>query len=138
MYNFANTTIIMTSNLGTNKNSIGFNNNTNYDDINKFFGMEFVNRISKVIRFNKINNEICEKIVTCKLNALRKKYKDKGIVCSFSKKLMSEIVDLCEFDKYGARKIEDIISYNLEELIISRSMDEDNKIRIDSINTKVV
>ena len=136
--NFANTSIIMTSNLGTNKNSIGFNNKTNYDDINKFFGTEFVNRISKVIKFNKIDAEICKRIVNYKLSALRKKYKENGIICSFSKNLISEIVDLCEFDKYGARKIEDVISYNIGELITKKSINGDNKIRIDSINSKVV
>ncbi len=136
--NFANTSIIMTSNLGVSKNNIGFNNKTNYDDINKFFGTEFINRISKIIKFNKIDGEICKKIVNYKLNALRKKYKENGIICSFSKNLISEIVDLCEFDKYGARKIDDVISYNIEELVTKKSINGDNKIRIDSINSKVV
>ncbi len=136
--NFANTTIIMTSNLGCSKNSIGFNNRTNYEDINKFFGMEFVNRIERVIRFNRIDADVCRKLVANKLNYLRKVYKSKGILCSFSKKLISEIIDLCEFDKYGARKIDDIISYNVEELITNKSMMGNDKVRIDSIVTKVV
>ncbi|MBQ6547155.1 MAG: ATP-dependent Clp protease ATP-binding subunit [Bacilli bacterium] len=135
---FANTSIIMTSNLGASKNSIGFNNKTNYEDINKFFGVEFVNRISKVIKFKRIDRDVCEEIVNKKLNILRKKYKNKSISCSFSKNIISEIANLCEFEKYGARKIDNIINYNIEELIVNKSINGNNKIRIDSINTKVV
>lgn len=34
--NFSNTTIIMTSNLGCSKDSIGFNNKVSFEDINNF------------------------------------------------------------------------------------------------------
>ena len=135
--NFTNTSIIMTSNLGANKNSIGFNNKTNYEDINKFFGVEFVNRISNVIKFNKFDYDTCSKLVEFKLKDLKKNYKNKGVLCSFSKNLISEIVDLCEYEKYGARKIDDIINYNVEELIVNQNINGSKKIRIDSI-TKVV
>ena len=135
--NFTNTSIIMTSNIGSNKNSIGFNNSATSEDINKFFGVEFINRISKVIKFNKIDYSTCEKLVDNKLNNLRKEYRNKGIFCSFSKNLISEIIDLCEYEKYGARKIDDIINYNVQELIVNKSIDGNKKIKIDSI-TKVV
>ena len=136
--NFANTTIIMTSNLGSYKNSIGFNMRNNYSDINKFFGQEFINRIGNIIEFNKISFEICEKIVINKLNAIKKRYNKHGISCSFSHNLISEIVELCEYDKYGARKIENVINYNIEKLITDNNIIKKKKIRVDSLNTKVV
>jgi len=136
--NFSNCTIIMTSNLGCSKNSIGFNDNINYQDIDKFFGVEFVNRINKIIKFNKIDKDTCIKIINNKLNILRKNYKQKGIICSFSKNLALELSDLCEYNKYGARKIDDVISSNIEDLIVNKVVQGSFKIRINSIATKVV
>lgn len=136
--NFSNTTIIMTSNLGCGKTSIGFDNKVSYEDINKFFGVEFVNRIGKIIKFNKIDLDICTRLVHCKLSALRKAYKKKGVICSFSNNLVKEITNLCEFDKYGARKIDDIISYDVEELIVNKMMSGFNKIKIDGVKVAKV
>lgn len=136
--NFSNTTIIMTSNLGCGKTSIGFDNKVSYEDINKFFGVEFVNRIGKIIKFNKIDLEVCTRLVHCKLSALRKAYKKKGVICSFSNNLVKEITNLCEFDKYGARKIDDIISYDVEELIVNKMISGFNKIKIDGVKVAKV
>ena len=136
--NFSNTTIIMTSNLGCGKTSIGFDNKVSYEDINKFFGVEFVNRIGKIIKFNKIDLEVCTRLVHCKLSALRKAYKKKGVICSFTNNLVKEITNLCEFDKYGARKIDDIISYDVEELIVNKMMSGFNKIKIDGVKVAKV
>ena len=137
--NFSNTTIIMTSNLGCNKNSIGFNNHASFQDINKFFGIEFVNRIGKIVRFDNLSFETCKKIVNSKLSVLRKLYREKGIICSFTNNLVNEIVSLCEYDKYGARKIDDVINYNVEELIVNKMLMGVSRIRINDIkSTKVV
>ena len=137
--NFSNTTIIMTSNLGCNKNSIGFNNHASFQDINKFFGIEFVNRIGKIVRFDNLSFETCKKIVNSKLSILRKLYREKGIICSFTNNLVNELVTLCEYDKYGARKIDDIINYNVEELIVNKMLMGVSRIRINDIeSTKVV
>ena len=136
--NFSNTTIIMTSNLGCGKTSIGFDNKASYEDINKFFGVEFVNRISKIIKFNKIDLDVCTKLVNNKLNTLRKSYKKKGIICSFTNSLVKDICNLCEYEKYGARKIDDIISYDVEELIANKMMSGFTKIKINGLESAKV
>ena len=136
--NFSNTTIIMTSNLGCGKSSIGFDNRVSYEDINSFFGVEFVNRISKLIKFNKIDLDICMKLVSNKLNNIRKAYKKKGIICSFTNNLIKEITDLCEYDKYGARRIDDTINYGVEELIVNKMMSGFTKIKIDGLEVAKV
>ena len=136
--NFSNCTIVMTSNLGCSKNSIGFNNKNSSEDIDKFFGVEFVNRITKIVRFNKIDKDTCIKLIDVKLNSLRKFYKEKGILCSFSKNLLLELSDLCEYDKYGARKIEDVVLSNIEDLIANKVILGKKKIRINTIVTEVV
>ena len=137
--NFSNTTIIMTSNLGFNRNSIGFEGGYTKKDINKFFGVEFVNRIGSVIRFNTIDDDISSRIIRKRLNGLRKKYKGKGMNCSFSNNLISEIIDICECNKYGARKINDVISGVVEDEIINNIINGITKIRVSSIkDLKVV
>ena len=136
--NFSNCTIIMTSNLGFNKNSIGFGETSNFESINEFFGIEFVNRIGKLIRFNRIDLDICKKLVESKLNKLKKYYKKRGFLCSFSNNLVVEITDLCEYDKYGARKIDDTIC-SVQEVIASKILSGFDKIRIESLSeAKVV
>ena len=135
--NFSNTTIIMTSNLGCAKSSIGFSDNVNYEDINKFFGPEFVNRIGNVVKFNKIDDVTARRLVNSKLSNLRKFYKNKNIVCSFSNKLVSEIVDLCQYEKYGARKIDGIISDRVESVIIDKILEGVDRVRIDGVESLV-
>lgn len=135
--NFSNTTIIMTSNLGCAKSSIGFSDNVNYEDINKFFGLEFVNRIGNVVKFNKIDDVTSRRLVNSKLSNLRKFYKNKDIVCSFSNKLVSEIVNLCQYEKYGARKIDSIISDRVESVIIDKILEGVDRVRIDGVESLV-
>ena len=67
------------------------------------------------------------------LNAIRKKYKDKGLSCSFSNSLVLQIVNLCNYDKFGARKINFIISDKVESIIANKMISGINKVRIDSI-----
>ena len=130
---FSNTAIIMTSNLGCNRNNIGFDNVISHSSISDFFGDEFVNRIGSIIYFNKIDLPICKSIVLSSLNAIRKKYKDKGLSCSFSNSLVLQIVNLCNYDKFGARKINFIISDKVESIIANKMISGINKVRIDSI-----
>ena len=136
--NFSNTTIIMTSNIGYSKNIIGFNSEYVSSEIDKVLGVEFVNRIGKVINFNKINYDICSMIVNNKLKQIRNSYKEKGIMCCFSKSLISDLVSLCEYDKYGARRIDEVIKSQVEELIIDKMVLGVNRIKLSSIRTKVV
>lgn len=136
--NFANTTIIMTSNLGCNKSNIGFNDTISSLDINDFFGIEFVNRIANIIYFNKISSEICDILIKNKLNLVRKFYKEKGINCSFSNNVISEIRELCEYEKFGARKIDMVIEQRLESILIDKMINGINKVRLDTIRDLVV
>lgn len=82
---------------------------------------------------------MCTRLVRNKLRFIRKFYKDKGIICSFSNNLISEIIDLCEYDKYGARRIDTVIEQRLENIIIDKMLSGDKRIRIDSVkDLKVV
>ena len=132
--NFTNTTIIMTSNIGCEKKQLGFNNNKNKNtDINKILGISFVNRINKIIFFNQMDEETILKIIRNKINNLRKKYKDKNINLTISKNIEQEIKDLCEYETYGARKIDKVIYNSLENIIIDNIYNGNKDIKISSI-----
>ena len=132
--NFRNTIIIMTSNIGCEKKQLGFNNNKNKNtDINKILGISFVNRINKIIFFNQMNEEIVLKIIRNKINNLRKKYKEKNINITISRKIEKEIKDLCEYETYGARKIDKVIYNSLENVIIDNIYNGNKDIKISSI-----
>ena len=132
--NFTNTTIIMTSNIGCEKRQLGFNNNQNKNtDINQVLGISFVNRINKIIFFNQMDEEIVLKIIRNKINNLRKKYKDKNINLTISRNIEQEIKDLCEYETYGARKIDKVIYNSLENIIIDNIYNGNKDIKISSI-----
>ena len=132
--NFTNTTIIMTSNIGCEKRQLGFNNNQNKNtDINQVLGISFVNRINKIIFFNQMDEETVLKIIRNKINNLRKKYKDKNINLTISRNIEQEIKDLCEYETYGARKIDKVIYNSLENIIIDNIYNGNKDIKISSI-----
>ena len=135
--NFSNCTIIMTSNLGCNKDSIGFSDSYNFEDISEFFGVEFVNRIGSIVKFNKISLDTCKRLINNRLGVIKKFYKDKGVVCNFSNKLVLELADLCEYDKYGARKINGVIDEKIEGFVIDKVLLGEEVVKIDSVGSLV-
>lgn len=115
---FSNVVIFMTSNLGSNKNEIGFckeSNNHIRDEFKNFLGIEFVNRINRILVFNELNIGDIKKIINKKLMA----FVEKGIITKeklafFTDKILKDI----DYDVSGARKIDRIIDKVIEENII--------------------
>ena len=133
---FDNTVIIMTSNLGSEKDNVGFVNEENSkkeEELRLFFGSEFLNRINKVIYFNNINEEAIDKIIALKLADFRKQYLLKGIKLRFAKKVHDQIKELCEYQKYGARKVEMVILEQLESQVIDEVIEGKDNIYIKDI-----
>ena len=108
---FKNVVLFMTSNIGCDIKSVGFKSNNNLADnnIRKYFGEEFVNRIDKVIYFNDLDRKAIRKIVEATLEKRE---------LSFSTKTVDKIISLSEYEKFGARKVEKIIDeeYSLNKV----------------------
>lgn len=108
---FKNVVLFMTSNIGCDIKSVGFKSNNNLADnnIRKYFGEEFVNRIDKVIYFNDLDSKAIRKIVEANLEK-------RGL--PFSTKTVDKIISLSEYEKFGARKVEKIIDeeYSLNKV----------------------
>ncbi len=132
---FNNTVIIMTTNVGFEKNAIGFNkmceDSTN-SALKNNFSTAFVNRIDNIILFNRLNENDIEDIVRLRLDEIRKKHKNIDI--SFDDNLIKEIVLRSDFYDFGARKIEKIISKNVENVIIDAIINNEESIHIESLD----
>ena len=120
--NFSNTIIFMTSNLGCNSNSMGFNDAKESminNILNEYFGVEFVNRIDDIVLFNNLDFETVKIIVKDKLTKLKNYYNSRDIKLSFSPKLVEKISNEVNYDTYGARRIDKVIDKNINNYVIN-------------------
>ncbi len=107
---FSNTCIFMTSNLGCKSVGMGFVNN-NLNDINnkvmEFFSKEFINRIDEIILFD----NLCKASIECIIK------KQLSLLNCYDKTIISRIVNECEYEKFGARKIKRLIDKYYDDII---------------------
>ena len=134
---FNNVVVIMTSNIGFEKNGIGFNKKTDSSVISSlkgYFNTAFINRIDNIIVFDRLDDTSIKCIIRKRLEYIRDKYKDINI--DINDNVIDEIVDKCEFYEFGARRIDKIISKDIENFIIDGVIRGDKDIYIDSIVKK--
>ena len=135
---FNNSIIIMTSNIGYEKNSIGFNkvnDSSTMSYLKNYFSASFINRIDSVIMFNKLSKDDIINIIKSKLEELDNKYKNIDI--KYSDSLINEIMNMCNYEEFGARRIVKIIQSKVECKIIDALMDKKNSVLIDSIKENI-
>ena len=134
---FDNVVIIMTSNVGFHEINVGFNNkNTKISRLNDSFSIPFMNRVDKVICFNSLNEEDILKIIKMNLKKFKEKYSDK-IKVKVSREVENEILNLSNYDEYGARKINKIIKDKIETIVIDKIIDGKSEIYIKSLKQEV-
>lgn len=113
---FSHVTIFMTSNLGTDKSSLGFSgkrDNFIFDKIKSFLGVELFNRVDEVVLFNDIDEKTLKKIVKNKLTEIVDK---KNISKNISNDIVDKIVSEIDYNISGARKIDKAIDNVLNEV----------------------
>ncbi|MBQ2639588.1 MAG: ATP-dependent Clp protease ATP-binding subunit [Bacilli bacterium] len=113
---FTNCTIFMTSNLGSDKKSIGFIDNEYnivVEKIKDFLGVELVNRIDKVILFNNLSSKTIDKII---LNKLKEFCKNYNLSIDYNKYL-DIIKNRFNYNDRGIRGIDTIIDEELRDVI---------------------
>ena len=131
---FNNVIIIMTSNVGYLKNSIGFTNNN--ISIKEEFSIPFINRIDNIVSFNILNKENIIKIINNKIDKLKNKYQDNTI--KINKNVKNEIIEESNYIEYGARKIDKIIKNKIENTIIDKIINNEKIINIKSIKEEII
>ena len=133
---FNNTIIIMTSNVGFEVNSIGFNKkDSTLSSLKNSFSNAFINRIDNVIVFNKLSEDNIKNIINVKLEDIKNKYKSINI--RFTDNLINDIVGDCNYIDFGARRLDKIISSKVENKIIDTIMNKNKDVVIDSIKENI-
>ena len=135
---FNNNLIIMTTNVGYENNSVGFkieHENQILSSLKSEFKVAFINRIDGIIDFNILNEENIKQIIKNKLLKLKNKYSKYKI--SISNNVIKEIIKLCNYEEFGARKINKIIVSNVENIIIDNIINNKKEISIDTILNKM-
>ena len=133
---FDNVVIIMTSNVGFHEINVGFNNNMKTSRLNDSFSIPFMNRVDKVICFNPLNEDDIYKIVRMQLKEFKDKYSEK-INIKISKEAFNEIVNLSNYEEYGARKIAKIIKDKIETIVIDKIIDGETDVYIKNLKQEV-
>ena len=129
---FNNTVIIMTSNIGFNKDSLGFTKEVSKDDskLKEYLPIELLNRIKKVIYFNKLTGDDINLIVKKKISKIKNKFKDKSIKLSIDNKIISDIVDKSRYMEFGARKIDSVLEERIDNYVIDSILNGNKEICI--------
>lgn len=135
---FDNVLIIMTTNIGFNKNTVGFNNDDNEKILSKLkrnLSPEFVNRIYKYIIFNKLNKKEIIKIINNRIRILKERF-DK-INIKIDNHVIDEVAELSNYNDFGARKIDKIIEDKIEGIIIDAIMKNEKEVVIKTVKEYV-
>ncbi len=134
---FDNVVIIMTSNIGFDEIKVGFNkNNNNLSKLKDFFSVSFINRIDNILYFNSIDEESILKIISLKLNKFINKYSSK-IKVKYHLNIIKEIVEMANYEEFGARKIDKIIKDKIEDKVIDALIANKKNITIKTIKEVV-
>lgn len=132
--NFKNCLIIMTTNIGFEVKTIGFNNQNN-NQLKEELGVAFMNRVDNVLRFDYLEKANMHKIVLIYLNQLKKKYTDISI--KISHKVIDEIIEKSNYLEYGARKVKRIINNDLVPQIIDQLINNNQKVYLKELKKEL-
>ena len=109
-FRFGNVLIIMTTSVGCDNYSLGFEEAELLNvDLTKYFNDEFLNRIGKILFFNKLSSNDIKNIVNLKIS---------NVDDSFVEFILKE----SDYKNIGARKIDKIISDNYDKYVKESKM----------------
>ena len=121
--NFANTIIIMTSNL------------PDMEAVKKHFRPEFINRIDDIVFFNPLGKDVMAGIVKIQLRNLEKRLAERRMTLTVSDKAIKWLGDHGYDPVFGARPLKRLIMTAVEDkiadLILSGTVGEGSPIRVD-------
>ena len=129
--NVSNAIIIMTSNIGYNKEQIGFEKNKQSESsIRNILSTAIVNRINTICYFKDLTKENIKNILKLHINKLRNKYKISNINFHINNKIIDDIIDKSEYFIYGSRKAIKILEDKIDDQVIDGILNGQNSIYI--------
>lgn len=122
---FRNIVLIMTSNAGASKvgkSRIGFgseavNMDALTDAVKQTFQPEFRNRLSRIVLFRSMDEEMAGKITQKKLKELSEKMKNRKVEFKVSKEAVEYVRKAGITKEYGAREIDRVIAAKVKPLL---------------------
>lgn len=132
---FDHAIIIMTSNVGFHEINIGFDKSkvNLLSRLKEDFSLPFINRIDNIIAFDSLTREDILSLIDIKLKKLQEKYQARGIELSLHDCIIKDILDMSNYQDFGARRIDKIIKDGIEEQIIEQILMDQKKISIDNV-----
>ena len=148
--NFENTVIVMTSNAGSNTNdvSLGFGKSISEQSreksmraLSQIMRPEFLNRIDKIVSFNKLSEDNFIKIANKMIAQLEESLTSKGIDLEVSEDVYGILADKSFSAKFGARNLRRTIEDTIEDEIALRVIDSYNHpfntVKIDVLDSEI-
>ncbi len=122
---FRNIILIMTSNAGAEyiqHSPIGFSGTANNEttilrEVKKTFKPEFLNRLSSIIPFNRMDKKTANMILDKKLRELEEKLHRKNISLNISNAAKELLLQKGYSQEYGAREMERTVTHYLKRLL---------------------
>ena len=126
--------IIMTSNVGFHKNSVGFIEEVSKNDskLKEVLSLELLNRIQKVIYFKKLKSDDIRIILKNKLDYVKKKFKERNIKVHIQDNVIDEMVNLTRYSEFGARRIDQVVEEKIDDYVIDSILDGKTEIYVTS------
>lgn len=122
---FSHAILIMTSNAGAARartvmgfGDTGVASNDVMDEVKATFSPEFRNRLSKIVMFRALNEEMGMLIVEKNLKQMAARLQRKQITISFTQPLKEKLLKEGFSLEYGARELERMISSSLKPLLV--------------------
>ena len=130
---FENMIIIMTSNIDLDDNSLGFNFNESSmkSKVKGKLGSSLVSKITKTIFLDSLGETDIKDIILKQVELIKNRY---SVSLKINDDIMQQLISESEFEKYGARKINELIRYNIEDYVFNQVLDNNSNIIIDSLS----
>lgn len=129
---FRNVIIIMTSNAGArdlSKTGLGFNP-TKTDlkglvdkAVKDTFSPEFRNRLTKIVVFNSLSEDVAKMIVKAELKKIEQTLSRRSVVSKFTPSYIEYILEKGYSEEFGAREIKRTISESIDDLFVDEMLD---------------
>lgn len=134
---FDNTTIVMTSNIGTHlfaQNKLGYGSDQAlghvtrsdlFKEVKKFFQPEFLNRIDEIVFFQPLTLENVREIASMKLRTILEQLRQQNKELVLEDKAMTELCRTGYDYEYGARNLERVLRRQILDRLSELALRED-------------
>ena len=121
-----NIIIIMTSNIGYEKGSIGFTEHEiKSNEICDVLSTPLVNRINRICYFNSLTKENVINILKRRLKELQKKYRKYNVKININEDIINKIIAKSEIETYGVRRAIKILDDEIDDYAINLIFNKD-------------